>query len=133
MGSTEAKAYLASPEVVAASALNGKIAGPGWYQQPQGVDKVIIGEGVGDITADIAMSIDDALDQLIAQADSMIAESEMGVAGAAAPAAEEPAAAAESEEDSLTEVLPGFPEKVEGEIIFCDQDNMNTDGIYPGT
>ncbi|KAK1673462.1 homoaconitase [Colletotrichum godetiae] len=133
MGSTEAKAYLASPEVVAASALNGKIAGPGWYQQPQGVDKVIIGEGVGDITADIAMSIDDALDQLIAQADSMIAESEKGVAGASAPvAAEEPVAAAESEEDSLTEVLPGFPEKVEGEIIFCDQDNMNTDGIYPG-
>jgi homoaconitate hydratase len=34
MGSVEAKAYLASPEVVAASALAGKIAGPGWYERP---------------------------------------------------------------------------------------------------
>jgi homoaconitate hydratase len=31
MGSPDAKAYLASPEVVAASALSGKISGPGWY------------------------------------------------------------------------------------------------------
>lgn len=34
--------------------------------------------------------------------------------------------------DQLTEVLPGFPERVEGEIVFCDADNINTDGIYPG-
>ncbi|KAK5145456.1 mitochondrial Homoaconitase [Oleoguttula sp. CCFEE 6159] len=34
MGSTDAKAYLGSPEVVAASALQGKIAGPGWYERP---------------------------------------------------------------------------------------------------
>ncbi|EPS39565.1 hypothetical protein H072_6723 [Dactylellina haptotyla CBS 200.50] len=44
MGSVEAKAYLASPEVVAASALKGKIAGPGWYHKPEGVKKIIIGE-----------------------------------------------------------------------------------------
>ncbi len=29
-------------------------------------------------------------------------------------------------------VLDGFPEKIEGEVIFCHQDNLNTDGIYPG-
>ena len=29
-------------------------------------------------------------------------------------------------------ILEGFPEFVEGEIIFCDYDNMTTDGIYPG-
>ena len=29
-------------------------------------------------------------------------------------------------------VLPGFPQKVEGEIVFCDADNINTDGIHPG-
>lgn len=29
-------------------------------------------------------------------------------------------------------VLPGFLERFEGEIIFCDTDNINTDGIYPG-
>ncbi|KAI8181640.1 Homoaconitase [Colletotrichum sp. SAR 10_65] len=127
MGSTDAKAYLASPEVVAASALQGKIAGPGWYQKPEGVDKVIIGEGVGDITADISSSIEDALEKLISQADDLIAESEKGFSGA--PGGE--AAAADGEE-TLTEILPGFPEKIEGEIVFCDADNLNTDGIYPG-
>lgn len=35
-------------------------------------------------------------------------------------------------QETLTEVLPGFPEKIEGEIVFCDADNLNTDGIYPG-
>ncbi len=29
-------------------------------------------------------------------------------------------------------ILEGFPEKIEGDIIFCHIDNMNTDGIYPG-
>jgi homoaconitate hydratase len=29
-------------------------------------------------------------------------------------------------------MLPNFPEKVEGELIFCHLDNLNTDGIYPG-
>ena len=127
MGSTDAKAYLASPEVVAASALQGKIAGPGWYQKPEGVEKVIIGEGNGDFVQDKALSIEDALDKLIAQADSMIADAEKDLGGAAP----EEAVAAE-EEETLTEILPGFPEKVEGEIVFCDADNINTDGIYPG-
>jgi len=31
-----------------------------------------------------------------------------------------------------TTILPGFPETLSGEIIFCHQDNLNTDGIYPG-
>jgi homoaconitate hydratase len=29
-------------------------------------------------------------------------------------------------------ILDGFPESVSGEIMFCHQDNLNTDGIYPG-
>ncbi|TGO91496.1 hypothetical protein BPOR_0026g00200 [Botrytis porri] len=49
MGSTDAKAYLASPEVVAASALSGYISGPGWYQPPIGVNKVVLGEGNGNV------------------------------------------------------------------------------------
>ncbi|KAH7143213.1 hypothetical protein DER46DRAFT_618764 [Fusarium sp. MPI-SDFR-AT-0072] len=126
MGSTSAKAYLSSPEIVAASALQGKIAGPGWYQKPEGVEKVIIGEGSGDFIADKALSIEDALDKIINEADALIAAAEKseGAAEEASPAA--------SEEESLTEILPGFPEKVEGEIVFCDSDNINTDGIYPG-
>ncbi|KAK4235433.1 mitochondrial Homoaconitase [Achaetomium macrosporum] len=127
MGSTEAKAYLASPEVVAASALQGKIAGPGWYQKPEGVEKVIIGEGNGDHVQDKAISIEEALDKIISQADGMIAKAEKEMFGAPADATEEA-----SDEETLTEILPGFAEKIEGEIVFCDADNINTDGIYPG-
>jgi homoaconitate hydratase len=29
-------------------------------------------------------------------------------------------------------ILPGFAKALSGEIIFCHQDNINTDGIYPG-
>ncbi|CAM1507867.1 Fc.00g047150.m01.CDS01 [Cosmosporella sp. VM-42] len=36
------------------------------------------------------------------------------------------------EEESLTDILPGFTEKIEGEIVFADSDNVNTDAIYPG-
>jgi len=127
MGSTDAKAYLASPEVVAASALKGKIAGPGWYLKPEGVEKVIIGEGNGDHEQDKALSVEEALDKLIADAESIIAKAEQE-----SGAAKDAAAPAAAEEESLTEILPGFPEKVEGEIVFCDADNINTDGIYPG-
>ncbi|KAL2130868.1 hypothetical protein VTI74DRAFT_5842 [Chaetomium olivicolor] len=128
MGSTDAKAYLASPEVVAASALQGKIAGPGWYQKPEGVEKVIIGEGNGDHEHDKAVSIEEALDKIIAMADDMIANAEKDLFGG--EAAKESSIPAE--EEPLTEILPGFPEKIEGEIVFCDADNINTDGIYPG-
>jgi len=127
MGSTEAKAYLASPEVVAASALRGKIAGPGWYQKPEGVEKVIIGEGSGDVQQDAAISIEEALDKLISEAENIVATAEQDLDGST-PAAE----TGSSDAETLTDVLPGFPEKVEGEIVFCDADNINTDGIYPG-
>lgn len=123
MGDPSALAYLASPEVVAASALHGKIAGPGWYQKPEGVEKVIIGEGSGDHVADKALSIEEALDKLIAEAESMVATAEGAVA-------EESSPATAAEEETLTDILPGFPEKIEGEIVFCDADNINTDGIY---
>jgi homoaconitate hydratase len=109
MGSRASKAYLASPEVVAASALKGRIAGPGWYQKPEGVEKVIIGEGSGDFAADKARSIEDAFDKIINEVDSMIAIAENNQEGPATAAAED---------DALTDVLPGFPEKIEGEIVF---------------
>ncbi|MAT38862.1 MAG: homoaconitate hydratase, partial [Ectothiorhodospiraceae bacterium] len=31
-----------------------------------------------------------------------------------------------------TDLVPGFPDHVLGPLVFCYQDNMNTDGIYPG-
>ncbi|OGU75388.1 MAG: homoaconitase [Ignavibacteria bacterium RBG_16_34_14] len=33
---------------------------------------------------------------------------------------------------SSVKIIDGFPTQVEGEIIFCHQDNLNTDGIFPG-
>ncbi len=33
---------------------------------------------------------------------------------------------------STIEILPGFPERISGEILFCDADNLDTDRIYPG-
>ncbi|TLD15390.1 uncharacterized protein PgNI_01490 [Pyricularia grisea] len=125
MGSTDAKAYLASPEVVAASALQGKIAGPGWYQKPEGVEKVIIGEGNGDAFLDMAVSVEEALAKLVGEAESMISDAEQSLGSSSQPAES-------ADEETLTEILPGFPERVEGEIVFCDADNINTDGIYPG-
>ncbi|KAL7950683.1 homoaconitase [Trichoderma barbatum] len=128
MGSTAARAYLASPETVAASALRGKISGAGWYQKPEGVEKVILGEGSGDHVADKARSVEDALDKLLGEVDSMIATAE----GAGEGAAEQSSSPAAPKDETLTEILPGFPESIEGEIVFCDGDNINTDGIYPG-
>lgn len=124
MGDVAAKAYLASPEVVAASALQGEIAGPNWYHKPEGVEKVIIGEGSGDHVADKAMSIGDALDKILNEAESMIAAAEGTGDKSPSPAA--------TQNETTTDVLAGFPEKIEGEIVFCDSDNVNTDGIYPG-
>ncbi|KHJ32172.1 putative homoaconitase [Erysiphe necator] len=122
MGSPDAKAYLASPEVVAASALRGKICGPGWYKEPHKVGKVVIGEGSGNTEEDKAISIEEALDKLVSEADSIVSSAESELLGTKRVEGDE----------TLTEILPGFPEKVEGEIIFCDADNINTDGIYPG-
>lgn len=29
-------------------------------------------------------------------------------------------------------IIKGFPEKINGRLVYCYQDNLNTDGIYPG-
>lgn len=95
MGSRDALAYLASPEVVAASAMKGFIAGPGHY----GGSARAVSTSLGSVPA------------------------------GSSPAAEvETASGAETE----TEILAGFPPSITGEIVFCDADNINTDGIYPG-
>ncbi len=33
---------------------------------------------------------------------------------------------------TTVKILEGFPESINGDIVFCHQDNLNTDGIYPG-
>ena len=128
MGSTDAKAYLASPEVVAASALSGKISGPGWYEKPEGWTGVVRGEGDGVPEEQRMITASEALDKIIGQLDDMIETAEQNVGETSAPASGTP----DETPAGATEVYPGFPERVEGEIVFCDADNINTDGIYPG-
>ncbi|MBT3454108.1 MAG: homoaconitase [Lentimicrobiaceae bacterium] len=83
MGDPSAEAYLASPAVVAASAVAGKIAPPFEFKniKPNGT----------------------------------IVEKEKN----------------KSEKINIS-LLSGFPENLSGKIILCYQDNLNTDGIYPG-
>ena len=83
MGDPTAKVYLASPAVVAASAIAGKIVPPHDFD-----DIKLIGE--------------------------MVVHPKP------------------SGEKSAVKVLDDFPAKLTGELIFCHQDNLNTDGIYPG-
>ncbi|MCJ1353514.1 MAG: mitochondrial Homoaconitase [Icmadophila ericetorum] len=123
MGSTEAKAYLASPEVVAASALKGKISGPGWYERPEGWSGVIRKGGNAVSEEDKMITAEEALEKAIGQLDSLLETAEKIMEGAMADT---------TAKSSETDILPGFPEKVSGEIVFCDADNINTDGIYPG-
>jgi homoaconitate hydratase len=80
MGSRDAQCYLASPEVVAASAVAGYIRGP----------------------------------------------HEIGGREPARSYTEYAAGAAAEQVD----ILPGFPERVHGRLIFLPQDNVNTDAIY---
>lgn len=127
MGSTDAKAYLASPEVVAASALNGTISGPGWYNQPEGWSGVIMGQGDGIREEDRMITAEQALEKVIGQLDNIVETAENDLSPTP-----DPSSKADSDSSSLTEVLPGFPAQVSGEILFCDADNINTDGIYPG-
>lgn len=84
MGSARSQTYLASPAVVAASAIAGKIAMPQEYDTclPRGI-----------IHAAMQMDI---------------------------------------LENTEISIVDGFPQIIEGEVVFCHQDNMNTDGIYPG-
>ncbi len=83
MGSPTSLAYLASPSVVAASAVAGKIAFEGEYSN-------------SNISADI----------------KVLPKPERGIAE--------------------VKIIDGFPEIIEGDLLFCPQDNLNTDGIYPG-
>lgn len=83
MGSRSAEAYLASPAVVAASAVAGYVDAP--FDFPEEAPK-------GEIK---------------------INETDSGDSGG-------------------VKILDKFPSKISGEIVFCHQDNLNTDGIYPG-
>ncbi len=83
MGSRNAFAYLASPAVVAASAISGKIDFPDHLDSSPTLGNII--ERKKPVSEEVDVKI-----------------------------------------------LSDFPDILEGELIFCYQDNLNTDGIYPG-
>ncbi|KAI8723194.1 Homoaconitase, mitochondrial [Fusarium sp. LHS14.1] len=117
MGSRLALAYLSSPEVVAASALSGRLSGTGVYKAPENFNGVKFGYGTGLPDSPLSQ-LDTALEQL----ESFIERVE---------------AASVSKDDGndakvTTRILPGFPEKITGELVFCDADNLDTDNIYAG-
>ncbi|KAI9767027.1 MAG: mitochondrial Homoaconitase [Geoglossum simile] len=118
MGSPDANAFLASPAVVTASALAGRITGPGWYSQP--ADWTGVEYSKGEPFSE--KSVDETLEALISKLDSII---DAGPAGQAEEADSD-------KKEQLTEILPGFPKKISGQITFCSSDNISTDAVYPG-
>ena len=92
MGHPKAQAYLASPAVVAASAVKGYICGPDSLD-PSALPK----------TDRPTFSISNA----------------------------EPSTSVKSSVE-VEPPLPGFPSTFRGPLLFAPQDNLNTDGIYPG-
>ena len=102
MGHPAAQAYLASPAVVAASALKGFIA------SPDSLDAAALPPS-GPPVHSIASS----------SSSSSLPPSPSAVPEEAAVQAEEP-------------LLPSFPSTFRGPLLFVPQDNLNTDGIYPG-
>ncbi|QUC21855.1 uncharacterized protein UV8b_06096 [Ustilaginoidea virens] len=115
LGSRLAHAYLGSPEVVAASVLNGVLSGPGVYKVPENYSGVKCGYGTGE-PATIESKLGSALEQL----ESLIDRVET-----AAPTGGDAAQAG-------TKILPGFPTKISGEIVFADADNLDSDNMYAG-
>lgn len=113
--------YLASPEVVAASALKGRIVGPGWYQQPENTSGVIIREGDKVKKEESLITTKKALKKVINQLDNII------------EVAEEKNTTPEAKTIKEIEILPGFPSKIEGELVFCDADNMNVSFTFPNS
>lgn len=89
MGSPDSFAYLASPAVVAQSAISGYIDFAGMRYD--------------------GMKYEDQTSSFKLHTSKIKPQTSSGIS-----------------------IIDGFPGVIEGEIIFCHQDNLNTDGIYPG-
>lgn len=83
---------------------------------------VLRGEGDAIKEEDRMIRIEDALENIINQADEVIAVAKNGGVHLSDSSVTEP----KEINSRSTEILPGFPEKLEGEIVFCDADNINT-------
>lgn len=97
MGSPDSLAYLASPAVVAASAIKGRIASP---------------EEVLNVPEQNFHGVKISIDESTPEGNVKSTSNE--------------------KTNRKVEILEGFPQEVTGELVLCDADNINTDGIYPG-
>lgn len=109
MGSRDAKAYLASPAVVAASAAAGYIASPTAFDLIEPRFSVQVNSRVR--SEGICHDLEDASD---------------------AVAQVQRADPTDTGGNELNEILPGFPETMTGRVLWLPVDNLNTDGIYSG-
>jgi len=100
---------------VAASALTGVLSGPGVYKAPEGYAGVEYGYGTGK-PATVENELGNALEQLESLIDRI----------------QTTAPAGDNATQAVTKILPGFPTKISGEIVFADADNLDTDNIYAG-
>ena len=96
--------------------------GPNNYERPEGWSGVIIGEGEVVESGNQIETTAEAMEKVLGQLFSAIDTAEKEV---------EPEQVEVVEETEI-DIVPGFPEKVEGEILFLDADNLSTDAIYPG-
>ncbi|KAJ4480109.1 homoaconitase [Lentinula aciculospora] len=107
MGHPNAQAYLASPAVVAASAVKGIICGP------DALDSLLSNVSKG------SKGFDDL------EPTCNIVDSTSGsVSESVLPSA--------NTESTLIEIMPLFPTQIKGPILFLPADNVSTDAIYPG-
>jgi homoaconitate hydratase len=103
-----AHAYLASPEVVAASALSGKISGTGVYKTSENLNGIEFGYGTGSPASPLS-----GLESAVEQLDSFIDRVESSVLQG------------DNATKETTRILPGFPKNISGEILFCDAENLD--------
>jgi homoaconitate hydratase len=124
MGSRDAQCYLASPAVVAASAVAGFICGP---------------ETLSPATA--SKEVSSRARACPERSEGTPQAAPPGFGDASGVRVEGPAVgkltkhytelAAKPVSETVA-ILPGFPERIRGRLVFVPKDNLNTDAIYPG-
>ena len=100
---------------MAASALSGVLSGAGVYKAPENYTGVDYGYGTGQPKT-VETELGNALEQLESLIDRIQTTAPIGDDAAQA----------------VTKILPGFPTRISGQIVFADADNLDTDNIYAG-
>jgi homoaconitate hydratase len=122
MGAREAKCYLASPAVVAASAVAGYICSPAALNEVSSRAR----------TPSVAATPYDVSSRASAPGVGARVEGP-GVSANGRKLEKRFTPLAAKPKAETIAIIPGFPERVRGRLVFVPKDNLNTDAIYPGT